>query len=247
MTQRHLSVRSVGVYLRDAWYCSYRCAAAAVQSKLSELLVPQDRARHSHLRMPLELVLVSRGWLTKSQLQTAKESQRRTGLDMGDTLISLGFVDENRVTAVRSTLWNCPTFSPTARASSPTIAIPSTLMRLHSVVPVHNVPTADNVLVGFRHRIDYGLLYAIEQVTECRTTPCFLTPTEHDRQMEAKLQTSEEILMDEAMTAEEMTKVICQNGTRLDANVIVAVRCGERIWVRLKGGEATADLLLYAA
>ena len=115
------------------------------------------------------------------------------------------------------------------------------------MVPIHNASAADKLLVGFRDRINYGLLYAIEQVTGFKTTPCFLTPSAHSYWLESQPKSPDELLLDGAMTPEEMTRVVCQQGARVDANGIVMVRCGDRIWVRLKGGKRPADLLFQAA
>ncbi len=247
LTQRHLSVRKVGVHLGASWYCSYRCVASALQGKLMQLMSPVSGTSQPAKRMPLGLMLVSRGKLTKEQLQLANERQRQTRRDMGDVLIELGFVNEKQVTSARSALWQCPVFEPPVTARASGVSIPTTLMRQHSVVPIHNTSSADKVLVAFRDRINYGLLYAIEQMTGCKTTPCFVTPSDHSQWMESQPPSPDEVLVDTAISPEEMTRVVCRQGARMDANDIALVRCGDRIWVRLKDGKRAADLLFQAA
>jgi len=51
--------------------------------------------------MPLGLMLVSRGSITEDQLRTAKERQQATQQEMGAILLSLGFADEDQITAAR--------------------------------------------------------------------------------------------------------------------------------------------------
>ena len=51
------------------------------------------------------------------------------------------------------------------------------------MIPVHYVATTNLLLVGFVHSVEYGLLYAIEQITGCETKPCFVTPSDFQMQM----------------------------------------------------------------
>ena len=64
------------------------------------------------------------------------------------------------------------------------INIPSTLIQIYSMIPVHYVAATNLLLVGFVHGIEYGLLYAIEQITGCKTKPCFVTPSDFQIQMQ---------------------------------------------------------------
>ena len=243
LTQRHLSVRPVGVRLRDDWYCSYRCATDPIETRILELLPSVGKVAPRRLRMPLGLMLVSRGCLTEEQLRIAKQRHTQTNEEMGAIVLALGFASEEQVAAARSSLWSCPVFTPPARRQKSSVSIPSALMQLHAAVPIQNGAGADKLLIGFLDRVEYGLLYAVEQITGCKTTPCFLTPTDHHSYMDLQAQLVNEISYEDVMTAQEMTRTVCQHGARINAVAISVVRCGDYLWSRLNGGSKPADLL----
>ncbi len=243
LTQRHLSVRPVGLTLRDEWYCSYRCAAERIDARVQELLPSVGKTAPRRLRMPLGLLLVSRGAITEDQLRTAKERHAETAEEMGALILALGFATEDQVTAARSSLWSCPVFTPPARLAAPSISIPSILMELHAAVPVQNTAASDNLLIGFLDRIDYGLLYAMEQIAGCKTTPCLLTPTDHRAYMESGPSLVDEIVCEATMTSEEITRTVCQHGAGINANELAIVRCGDYLWAHLSGCSKPADML----
>ena len=174
---RHLSARKAGIRMHDSWYCSSRCFRLAAEHEVLRLLKPAKRPAAYVERMPLALDLVSRGLLTIEQLKKATDEQKITGGEIGELLVRQGSVTEKQVTAARATEWGCPVFTVPKQATPIAIHIPTTLMRLHSMIPVHYVVRTNLLLVGFVHSVEYELLYAIEQMTGCETKPCFLTPT----------------------------------------------------------------------
>ncbi len=135
-------------------------------------------------RMPLGLNLISHGLLTMEQLKKATDEQKEVGGEIGELLVRQGSVSEKQVTAARATEWGCPVFAVPKHAFRIGINIPSTLMRIYSMIPVHYVVRTNLLLVGFVHSIEYGLLYAIEQITGCETRPCFVTPSDFRMQMQ---------------------------------------------------------------
>jgi len=116
-------------------------------------------------------------------------------------------------------------------------------MQVHSAVPIPNAGAAEKLLIGFLDRVDYGLLYAVEQVTGGATKPCFLTPTDHRSYMASLIYAGNELSHHGAMTPQEMTRIVCQQGARVDANVLAVARCGDSVWARLTGRNEPADLL----
>lgn len=246
LTQRHLSARPVGVTIRDAWYCSYRCAVAPLEERFRELMPTISKSSARSPRMPLGLMCVGRGWITEEQLRIAKERQQQIKGDMGAVLLGLGFASEEQITAARSSLWNCPVYTLPPRISRSGITLPSTLMQAYSAVPMQSGPST-GLFIGFLDRVDYGLLYAVEQVTGCKTTPCFLTPTAHRAFTESHSQFANELTYEDGMTAQQMTRIASQHGARVNANAVVVVRCGDYIWARLNGGSKTEDLLFHVS
>ncbi len=143
--------------------------------------------------MPLGLNLISHGLLTIEQLKKATDEQKETGGEIGELLVRQGSISEKQVTAVRATEWGCPVCRVPKHAIQTGINLPSTLMRIYSMIPVHYVVRTNLLLVGFVHNVEYGLLYAIEQITGCETKPCFVTPSDFKTQMQQQEREEERV------------------------------------------------------
>ena len=252
---RQLSARKAGIRMRGAWYCSSACFTLAAEKEFSELMRSAAEQTGHVSRMPLGLILVSRGLLTTSQLREATEEQKKTGGEIGELLVRRGAVNESQVTAVRATQWGCPVFSMPNHFAKDTIRVPATLLNLYSAVPLHYVAATKLVLVGFVQSVEYGMLYAIEQMTGCKTQPCFVTPNDYEvhmerqRQAEAKDEAAppNEVRLEDVQTAEEMASILCSYGVDLEADEVMLARCKGYLWTRLKSGDKVSDLLFKTA
>ena len=254
LVQRQFSARKAGIKMRDAWYCSSGCFTAAAVLELSGLL----RAGVEHgahvSRMPLGLILMSQGLLTSAQLREVTDEQKHFGGEIGELLVQRGAVNERQVTAVRATQWGCPVFAMPKHLARTMIHIPSTLMNLYSAVPLLHVAATKLLLVGFVHGIDYGLLYAIEQLTGCKTQPCFVTPSDFQVQMQRQVEgeakggdtTPDETKFEARHTAAEMAGILCSYGVDLEADEVILGKCKGYLWARLICGARAVDLLFRA-
>ena len=252
MALRNISAHKAGIRMRDCWYCSSQCFTSAAQQEISGLLPARLENGSQVERMPLGLSLMSRGLLTKSQFKEVTERQKEAGGDIGELLVRLGSVSEKQVTEVRATQWNCPVFAVPKHVVRTGIHIPSTLLRLYSAIPLHYVPATKLLLVGFVSGIEYALLFAIEQLTGCKTQACFVTPSDFEGQMHQIEQerlddsSSSEVTIDTAQTATEMASTLCQFSIDLEAEEAIIERCKEFVWARLNCGPKTFDLLFKA-
>ncbi len=248
---RHLTARKAGIRMRDSWYCSSRCFRFAAEQEVVRLLKPANGPAAHVARMPLGLNLISHGLVTKEQLKKATDAQKETGREIGELLVRLGAVSEKQVTAIRAAEWGCPVFTPPKHAARIGVDIPTALMRLHSMVPVHYVVRTNQLLVGFVHGVEYELLYAIEQMTGCETKPCFITPTEFRMQLhhleevqeQAKDNPPREIKFENPQTPEEIARALCASGVEIEAEEALIARCREYLWGRLRSGAKAVDLL----
>jgi hypothetical protein len=185
------------------------------------------------------------------QLKRATDAQKETGGEIGELLVRQGVVSEKQVTAIRATEWGCPVFTIPKRAARIGTHIPATLMRLHSMIPVHYVARTNSLLVGFVHGVEYELLYAIEQMTGCETKPCFITPTEFRIQMHQREEAQgratdnppREIKFESPQTPEEIARILCTSGVEIEAEEVLIARCREYLWGRLRSGGKAVDLL----
>jgi len=254
MTLSHFSARKAGIRMGDRWYCSSECFASAAEEELSELAAPgQEREIHA-TRMPLELMLVSRGWLSSDEFREVRDEQKEAGGEIGELLVRRGSVSEKQVTAVRATQWGCPVFTVSKPGMPTGIHIPSTLMQLYSMIPLHYVAATNLLLVGFVHNVEYGLLYAIEKMIGCKTQPCFVTPSDFQIHMQMREQMlkqagdalSCEVKFECIQTSAEMARILCSYGVHVEADEAIIGKCKEYLWARLKAGPKNFDLLFRA-
>jgi hypothetical protein len=251
---RHLTARKAGIRMHGSWYCSSRCFRLAAEQEVVRLLKPANGQAAYVARMPLGLNLISHGLVTIEQLKKATDAQKETGGEIGELLVRQGAVSEKQVTAIRAAEWGCPVFTIPKRAARIGTYIPATLMRLHSMIPVHYVVRTNSLLVGFVHGVEYELLYAIEQMTGCETKPCFITPTEFRIQMHQREEAQgratdnppREIKYERRQTPEEIARVLCASGVEIEAEEALIARCREYLWGRLRSGGKAVDLLFKA-
>ena len=248
---RHLSARKAGIRMHGNWYCSSRCFQSAVEQEVLRLLKPGTELPPRVERMPLGLSLISHGFLTIEQLKKATDEQKEVGGDLGELLVRQGLVSEKQVTAVRATEWGCPVFAVPKHAFRIGINLPSTLMRIYSMIPVHYVVSTNLLLVGFVHGIEYGLLYATEQITGCETKPCFVTPSDFQMQMQQQEKEpaqpgstpARELTFESIQTPAEIAQTLCASGIEIEADEAFIERCREYLWARLKSETQAVDLL----
>jgi type IV pilus assembly protein PilB len=203
--------------------------------------------------MPLGLNLISQGLLTIEQLKKATAEQKESGLEIGEFLVRSGFVTEKQVTATRANDWGCPVFSVPRQPACTGISIPTRLMRLYSMIPVHHVAATNSLLVAFVHGVEYGLLYAIEQMTGCQTKPCFVTPSDFELQLQCcglRQPTPEthakEVSFEDTYSAAEMAGLLCAHGLEMEADEAYIEKSKDYLWARLKSESTVIDLLFKA-
>jgi hypothetical protein len=249
MALRNFSARKAGIRMRNCWYCSSDCFTSAAQEEFSRLL-PSRFDHGSHFaRMPLGLSLISRGLITETQFREATDKQKEAGGEIGELLVRHGSVSEKQVTEVRAAQWHCPVFAVPGPLMQTGIHIPSALMRRYSAIPLHYVAATKLLLVGFVHGIEYTLLFAIEQITGCKTQACFVTPSDFEAQMlqieRERLEgcSSREVSFEAAQTSAEMASTLCNFGVDLEADEAMIGRLKEYVWARLKSGAKNVDLL----
>jgi Type II secretion system (T2SS), protein E, N-terminal domain len=254
MALRQLSARKAGIRMRDAWYCSSSCFASVAEKEFSALLKLGVEQGSHVVRMPLGLVLISRGLLTSAQLREANEELKEVGGEIGELLVRRGAVTERQVTSVRAAQWGCAVFTMPKQLEPTRIHIPMAFIKACSAIPLHYVGARKLLLVGFVQAVEYGLLYAIEQMTGCKTQPCFVTPSEfrtlieshEDSLKQVESSPASEVIFETMQPPEEMARILCGYGVELEAEEAMIAKCKEYLWARLTSGTREVNLLFKA-
>jgi len=243
---QNISRKREGIRIGDQWYCSPDCFEEIVQDRLAELCRPGITPPLTRrFRVPLGLILLSRGCINNDQLQFALKKQSTDRRRIGDILAGLGYATERQVTAAVAAQWGYPVFSLEGRVAETQIQLPLSLLELHSILPVHYSPTARKLMIGFVNRVDNGLLHAIEQMTATVTFPCFITPSDFNLQLAwlARAIRKEEVRFDRVTSPFEMARIVRSYAVEVAAEEARFSRFSDHIWSRVVGRRHEIDLL----
>lgn len=148
------------------WACSARCmeqiVAEAVRSQIENW---QPAATDRALRMPLGLILLSRGWITHQELQAALAAQRSAGSGrIGEWLRQLHGISEETITKALGIQWNCavlPSGIP-ALEFAPS-HVPALLRSKYGLALLRQGPDAVLYLAG-KYRAEHAAARALEHM-----------------------------------------------------------------------------------
>ena len=230
--------RHEGIRLEDQWYCSLDCFQAGFFESLERAVFAQPRSMPRPNRLPLGLILLSQGEITNEQLHDALQQQRAAGAGrVGEWLVKLGAVTEEKVTAALAAQQGCPLLALSEPHPVPeTMHWPDLLVERYLAVPVLYSQPRSVLYVGFRERVDHSFLLSLEQMLHCRTQPCILPPATYRRQLEILAFTlqSETILIRERQDGVSMTRTIGNYAEQVRAQRCRLTCCDDLLWIRLE-------------
>src|SRR5690349_773137 len=112
MLRHAMPWRQEGFSIADQWFCSPECFEFGAQERITELLASRGKGESSRSpRMPLGLLMLSRGLLTSEQLKQVLAEQKNSSSNTGEVVQKLGFATEEQVTSAVAAQWGCPTFN----------------------------------------------------------------------------------------------------------------------------------------
>jgi hypothetical protein len=238
-----------GILVGTEWYCSAACFERGLVSRFHELLsAPECRARRRH-RIPLGLLLMSRGVIDHSQLSAALAAQKNTGRGrIGEWLGRLAAVDEQEVTKALSEQWCCPVLRSSSLSLRLNDSVPVALLEHHRMIPAHHTDSPPTLYVAFSSYIDHSVLYGISQMLHCRVEPCLIPESTMNQSLE-KLGAAErqnEVVFDNrtgSLAHHEVARITRNYAVQWHADEARFVTCGDHLWVRLMRKRQKLDLL----
>lgn len=239
----------VGIRVDNQWYCGADCLAAGARSTLAALASERVARMPRAPRLPLGLVLLSKGILNDEQLRAAAAHCRWSGEELDAALLRQGQVTEKQLTAARAVQWGCLGLAPEHTGRMVEIDLPRSILESCEAVPLHYSATGKRVLLGFVRRPDHGLLGAIERMTGCRAEPCFISSAEFSEQMEriTFVPDYEESVVNDpgGLAPERMARTVARYAVRVAATAAAFTRCHDSIWARVSGKRGIADVVFY--
>jgi len=238
---------NAAIRLDGTRYCAPQCFENAMRqclARISTAALPAASVRH---RIPLGLLLLSRGQLTNPQLRSALEAQKESGRHrLGEWLTKLGYATEQQVTAALGAQWACPVLTAAVTPDLRTLRLlPFRWLEAFRMLPLQFVPSTRMFYLAFSEGIDYSALYAVEHMLACRTEACLISSSALDQALEdsGRQRGPGDLLFEGWRDAAEMARITCGYVLKLGAEEVRAVGCGGYVWVRLSAGSDVANLL----
>jgi hypothetical protein len=235
------------IRLRGAHYCAPTCFENAARECFSEVCAQSVTASPVQHRIPLGLLMLSRGQLTYPQLQAALKAQQGSRHHrIGEWLQELGFATEHEITSALGLQWACPVLAwRTPLDSVCRRMLPYRLLERFRMLPVQFVSSTRTFYLAFCDGIDYAALYAIERMLDCRTEACLISRSRMDRELERMGHEARagDLLFESWHDPAAMAQITCSYALKLGAKQARIVACGEYIWTRLEVGREVATLL----
>lgn len=228
-----------GLSLDNHWYCSPECFRYALTSAIEQLLplAPPPPPNKPH-RVPLGLLMLSRGYVDEEQLRKALQAQKDSGSGrLGEWLRHLGAVTEEQVTQILGLQWSIPIFplNQSRHYLECGHLVPLALLEVADMLPVHFLPATQQLYVAFVDRINYTALYSVEKMLECHTEPC-LALQSHVQQALEDLHSRPrptEMLIDSSCDPSEIADATLFSASKLSAQGVRVCGFGGYIWTRI--------------
>jgi hypothetical protein len=235
------------IQLRGFSYCAPQCFENAARVCFSHACASAIAPSPFQHRVPLGLLMLSRGQLTHAQLRAALEAQSANRhRRIGEWLEQLGFATEQQVTAALGLQWACPVlgWKPPHDFTCGRM-LPYRLLEHFRMLPVQFVAATRIFYLAFCDGIDYSALYAIEQMLDCRTQACLISRRNMDQELErmGHEARSGDLLFESWRDPAAMAEITCGYALKFGAEQVRIVSCGEYIWVRLEAKREFATLL----
>jgi len=234
-----------GISVGQQWYCCVDCFAQAASETLAFLSFRRPTEVPRNPRLSLGLAMHIKGHLTNEQLRQATLENQRRDEDFAVTVMRLGLATEQQVASARAAQWGCPLLSQDYVGHTLHTDIPRTVLQACHAAPLHYSQTAKRILLGFVDRAEHRVLEVIEQMTGCRVEPCFMTPTDFERQMASLVPSADykELVVDDPTPPEKMARAVGRAAVEVGAREANFVRYKSLVWARVTGKRGTADVL----
>ena len=235
-----------GLRIFDQWICGPDCLEFALRERFAGLSNPARPAEAPRpARVPLGLMLFSRGYMNAEQFRTALDAHRDSGARVGDIALQFGFVNEEQVAAALAAQWGYPVFSFKNVPAQLPLLVPIRMMELYQMIPVQFLEDGRKLLVGFATRVEFSVIQGLEKMLNCVASPCFVTASDFRSRMAAfsAMRRDSEMIFDHPSHSLEMANIVKTYSNQINAEEIRFALCREHLWVRLTSAEQQLDLL----
>jgi len=241
----------LAVRLQGHWFCSPECFELAALSTFSQLLPGTEAAPKRRHRIPIGLLLLSRGTINDEQLKQALLLQRtKGGGRIGKILQEIRAASEQEVTEGLAAQWGCPTY-PLGKAREfmqCASLLPLILLEAGRMLPVHYLRAQETLFLAFVDGVDRTVLYAVEQMLHVRTVPCIVSESDLCSALESfrPLASAPTAVFESPTDPLEMARTTRSYAWQLGAEEVWVVRSGRFIWIRMNTRQGNRDILFQS-
>ena len=243
--------KDAGILLQGQWYCGADCFEQAAVATFFELLPGPEESPRRHHRIPIGLLLLSRGTINDEQLKQALYLQRERGSGkIGKVLQEIKAASEQDITEVLAAQWGCPIY-PLAKARDflqCAALLPLNLLEDGRMLPVHHLRSQETLYMAFVEGVDRTSLYAVEQMLRLRTVPCIVSESELSDALESfrPLAIAPTAVFERPNKPVEMARTTRSYALQLGAREVWMARSGHFIWIRMQTGQEHKDILFQS-
>ncbi len=219
--------------LEGRWHCRRACLQHTVKAMVTREFrtgaAGESRMRH---RVPLGLILQTRGVITQQQLRDALIIQEQTGARLGDVLIRRFGVPESRIASALASQWNAPVWHLEESPEPRLLRIaPLAILRSSGMIPVRMI--GRRIHLASANSIDSALAFALERMhrteVECGIASASTIDSAWNTLTLQAAPPAEEI---RCTDVEELTRRMARTVEQLQPVESRAVRVGRRMWLR---------------
>jgi hypothetical protein len=240
-----------GIRLQGQWHCSPECFEEAARSAFFRLLPGNGEIPRKHHRIPLGLLLLSRGTISDKQLKHALLLQREQGgAKLGKILQEIRAASEQDITEGLAAQWGCPTY-PLGKAREYlqcASLLPLTLLEDGHMLPVHYLRLQQTLYIAFVEGVDWTALYAVEQMLHLRTVPCIVSESELCGALESlrPFAGAPTAVFESPNEPLEMARTARSYAWQVGAEEVWATRAGRFLWIRMRTSKGHKDILFQS-
>lgn len=165
--------------VEGGWLCSPECTRARMADLIAREQAGTGTAATYRHRVPVGLILLTRGWIKHEHLRDALEAQRNgSEMRLGEWLVANRGLDESRLAHALGLQWSCPVFSLDKHGGgSPVTIVPRLMSESFGFVPLR-CASPGILYLAFEDRIDHSLTLAVERVISLRVESGLLPASE---------------------------------------------------------------------
>jgi hypothetical protein len=232
-----------GPVFEGGWTCSAACTEAHIAAAVARECEGREAIRQPHRhRVPIGLVLLEQGWITKDQLRRALDAQKAAGAGrVGQWLLEQSALEEERLTRAMGLQWSCPVLS--IEHFDPTVltgVMPRLFVDAFGALPLR---LAANRLVylGFEDSLDPVLALGLERMSGLRVETGLVHGSRfrpaHARMLDARFPPVDLI---EAASPAAAAHALARSVERARPGAARLVRVHDCLWLRMweRAGEA---------